>query len=166
VWRSRAAPAVPPRHPANKAVFTQEQLEQLTAPIALYPDALVAQILMASTYPLPGGAGGTLAGKERQPSRRSDLDKAVAEDDWDPSVKSLLHFPEVLKRMNENLDWTQDLGDAVLAQQGAVMAAVQRFRRYAVEAGNLKTSDQLTVRDRAGGHQDRAGHRGDLRPLL
>jgi hypothetical protein len=143
VAQPAAAPAVPAATP-EQGSFSQEQLEQLTAPIALYPDALVAQILMASTYPLQVVQAARWQEKNAS-LKDKDLDKAVQEDDWDPSVKSLLHFPEVLKRMNENLDWTQDLGDAVLAQQGEVMAAVQRLRRYAVEAGNLKTSDQLTV---------------------
>lgn len=124
--------------------FTPERLEQLVAPIALYPDALVAQVLMASTYPLQV----TQAARWRQRHanlKDQELDRMAAGEPWDPSVKSLLHFPDLLDRMNANLDWTKDLGDAVLAQQPAVMEAVQRLRRYAYDAGNLQDNDKQRV---------------------
>jgi len=124
--------------------FTAEQLEQLVAPIALYPDSLVAQILMAATYPLEL----VEADRWRQQNIKlsdQELETAVEEKPWDPSVVSLTYFPDVLHRLSENLDWTQDLGDAMLAQQAEVMDAVQRMRKYAKEAGNLQTTEQQTV---------------------
>ena len=125
-------------------IFTPEQLEQLVAPIALYPDALLMQILMASTYPLE------IVEADRwispQPDLQGDaLDTALLEKDWDPSVKSLTTLPSVLKQMSENLDWTQDLGDAFLAQQNDLMDTVQRMRGMAYEAGNLESTEQQQV---------------------
>jgi hypothetical protein len=121
-----------------------EQIEQLVAPIALYPDALVAQILMASTYPLEivsaarwSKANSKLKGKE--------LEDALQKQPWDPSVKSLTAVPQVLAMMNEKLDWTQKLGDAFLAQQKEVMDGVQRLRTRAQAAGNLKTSKEQVI---------------------
>ena len=124
--------------------FTQDRLDQLVAPIALYPDSLVAQILMASTYPLEIVEAARWV--DRNPGLKDEkLENALASEDWDPSVKALTNFPDVLKRMSDNLDWTQDLGDAVLAQQGDVMNAIQRMRRYAQDAGNLKTTREQKV---------------------
>lgn len=124
--------------------FPPDQLEQLVAPIALYPDSLVAQILMASTYPLEIVQAARW--RDANPAPEGDeLEKALADQRWDPSVKALTNFPDVLKRMSDNLDWTQDLGDAVLAQEQDVMDAVQRMRRYAYEEGNLKTSSEQVV---------------------
>ena len=124
--------------------FTTEQLEQLVAPIALYPDALLMQILMASTYPLEiVEADRWIRG---QPDLKDDaLDEALKEQDWDPSVKSLTTLPNVLKEMSENLDWTQDLGDAFLAQQNDLLDTAQRMRGLAYDAGNLETTEQQTV---------------------
>lgn len=124
--------------------FTPERLEQLVAPIALYPDALVAQVLMASTYPLQVTQAARWL-KRHSNLKDQELDRAAQGEPWDPSVKSLLHFRDLLDRMNENLDWTRDLGDAVLAQQPAVMEAIQRMRRYAHEAGNLQSNDKQRV---------------------
>ncbi|MCG6862612.1 MAG: DUF3300 domain-containing protein, partial [Chromatiaceae bacterium] len=125
-------------------LFPPDQIEQLVAPIALYPDALLAQILMAATYPLDivqaarwRRAKGDLRGEA--------LEKAVEEQAWDPSVKSLVFFPSVLEFMNDNLDWTQDLGDAMLAQKDELMDAVQRLRRQAQDAGALQTTAQQRV---------------------
>jgi hypothetical protein len=130
--------------PAAAPAFTAAQLEQMTAPIALYPDSLVTQILMAATYPLEiveaarwSKANPGLEGKA--------LEEALKQQDWDIAVKALAGFPDVLARMNENLDWTQDLGDAFLAQQSDVLDAVQRMRGKAYEAGNLKSSEQQVV---------------------
>jgi hypothetical protein len=124
--------------------FASDQLEQLVAPIALYPDSLVAQILMAATYPLEIVQAARW--REANPDLQGDdLEKALADHPWDPSVKALTNFPDVLKRMNENLDWTQDLGDAVLAQEQDVMDAVQRLRRYAHDEGNLETTPEQVV---------------------
>ncbi len=111
--------------------LSQEQLEQLLAPIALYPDALLAQILMASTYPLEV----VQAARWSKANPKLDGDAAVKKvegESWDVSVKSLVAFPNVLEMMNEKLDWTQKLGDAFLAQQKDVAAAIQRLRRQAL----------------------------------
>lgn len=129
---------------AEEKVFTTEQLDQLAAPIALYPDAVVAQILMASTYPLEIVQAQRWF-EQNKSLKADELDKQGAAQGWDPSVVSMLHFPEVLKMLSDNLDWTQDLGDAVLAQQKDVMDAVQRMRKRAYEEGNLKTTEQQTV---------------------
>ena len=121
-----------------------DQLEALVAPIALYPDPLLAQVLMACTYPLEvvqaarwSKANPKVTGKE--------LEDAMLKQPWDPSVKSMCSIPDTLAMMNEHLEWTQDLGDAFLAQQGDVMDAVQALRAKAVAAGNLKSSKELTV---------------------
>jgi hypothetical protein len=124
--------------------FDTEKLEQLVAPIALYPDALLMQILMASTYPLE------IVEADRwirdKPDLTGDaLDKALLEKNWDPSVKSLTTLPSVLKQMSENLDWTQDLGDAFLAQENDLLDTVQRMRGLAYDAGNLETTEQQKV---------------------
>jgi hypothetical protein len=139
-----AQPTAAQSAPAPENGFSTEQLEQLVAPIALYPDALLTQILMASTYPLE------IVEAERwirnQPDLKGDaLEQALLEKNWDPSVESLTALPSVLKQMSENLDWTQDLGDAFLAQQNDLMDAAQRMRGKAYEAGNLETSEQQTV---------------------
>lgn len=128
----------------SDAGFSKEQLEQMVAPIALYPDALLTQVLMASTYPLE------VVDAERWVGQNAGLegdalDQALLEKDWDPSVKSLAHLPDVLKKMSDNLDWTQDLGDAFLGQQQELMDTVQRMRGLAHEAGNLKTTEQQVV---------------------
>jgi len=129
---------------ASPPAFSDDQLEQLVAPIALYTDGLVAQIMMAATYPLQVVEAARWV--EKNPDLKDDaLQKAVEAEDWDPSVQSLVFFPDVLNRMSEDLDWTQDLGDAVLAQQAAVMDAVQRMRGYAREAGNLQSNEEQHV---------------------
>jgi len=124
--------------------FDTEQLEQLVAPIALYPDALLMQILMASTYPLEiVEADRWISG---QPDLKGDaLDEALLDKDWDPSVKSLTTLPSVLDQMSENLDWTQDLGDAFLAQETELLDTAQRMRGLAYDAGNLETTEQQSV---------------------
>ncbi len=124
--------------------FSEDKLEQLVAPIALYTDGLVAQILMAATYPLQVVEADRWV--KKNPNLQGDaLQKAVEKEQWDPSVQSLVFFPDVLDRMSSNLEWTQDLGDAVLADQKTVMEAVQRMRQYAYDAGNLKPNDQQNV---------------------
>ncbi len=126
------------------AIFTSEQLEQLVAPIALYPDALLMQILMASTYPLEVVEADRWISK--QPDLKGDaLDQALLDKDWDPSVKSLTTLPSVLTQMSDNLDWTQDLGDAFLAQENDLLDTVQTMRGKAYEAGNLQTTEQQQV---------------------
>ncbi|HEY9199738.1 MAG TPA: DUF3300 domain-containing protein, partial [Gammaproteobacteria bacterium] len=129
---------------AEDKVFSTDQLDQLVAPIALHPDSVVAQILMASTYPLEVVQAQRWLDQNKS-LQGEELDKQGAAEGWDASVVSMLHFPDVLKMMSDNLDWSQDLGDAVLAQQKDVMDAVQRMRKRAQEAGNLKTTGQQTV---------------------
>jgi hypothetical protein len=130
--------------------FTTERLEQLVAPIALHPDAILAQILMASTYPLEIVEAARW--RQRNPKLTGEkLEAALKKEDWEASVKSLCGLPEVLARMNENLDWTQDLGDAFLADQAALMDVVQKMRRKALEAGNLKTCDEQKVEEKDDG---------------
>lgn len=138
---SEAAPAT---DSTTSEGFDTEKLEQLVAPIALYPDALLMQIMMAATYPLE------IVEADRwirdQPDLTGDaLDEALLDKDWDPSVKSLTTLPSVLKQMSENLDWTQDLGDAFLAQQNDLLDTAQRMRGLAYDAGNLETTEQQTV---------------------
>jgi len=124
--------------------FDIEQLEQLVAPIALYPDSLLMQILMASTYPLEVVEADRWI--REQPDLTGDaLDEALLDKDWDPSIKSLTTLPDTLKQMSENLDWTQDLGDAFLAQESELLDTVQHMRDKAYEAGNLETTEQQTV---------------------
>src|SRR6185369_2786297 len=136
----RAGAADPP---AAKP-FSAAQLEQLVAPIALYPDPLMAQILMASTYPLEIVEASRWL--KKNPGLKGDkLDAALKEQAWDPSVKGLCAVPDVVHRMSDNLDWTQDLGDAFLAQQSEVLDTVQKMRSKAYEAGNLKTTEQQQV---------------------
>jgi hypothetical protein len=125
-------------------LFPPDQIEQLVAPIALYPDALIAQMLMAATYPLDVVQADRWM-RDREDLEGEALEKAAEEQPWDPSIKTLVFFPSVLQFMSENLDWTQDLGDAMLAQQGEVMAAVQKLRNDAQDAGTLETTEQQRV---------------------
>ncbi|MBP0599569.1 DUF3300 domain-containing protein [Herbaspirillum sp. LeCh32-8] len=126
------------------ASYTQEQLDQMLAPVALYPDSLLAQVLMAATYPLEVVQAQRFV--EARPGLQGDgLARAVAPMPWDPSVKSLVQFPSVLAMMNDRLDWTQQLGQAFLAQQGSVMDTVQDLRERAQVAGSLQSSPQQRV---------------------
>jgi Protein of unknown function (DUF3300) len=134
----------PPQQPQQQ-VLTQQQLQQLVAPIALYPDALLAQVLTASTYPLEV----TLAARwaEKNPNLKgAALEEAMQKEPWDPSVKGLTSVPQVLAMMNEKLDWTQQLGEAFLAQPDDIQNAVQALRAKADAAGNLKSSKEQKVR--------------------
>jgi hypothetical protein len=121
------------------------QLDQLVAPIALYPDSLLAQILMASTYPLEVVQADRWA-KANKSLKGDALTTALDAQDWDASVKQLVSTPTVLDMMNDKLDWTQQLGDAVLAQQADVMDAIQRLRAKAQANGKLETTQQQTVK--------------------
>jgi hypothetical protein len=128
----------------SKPVFSQGELEQILAPIALYPDSLLTQILMASTYPLEVVQAERWA-KQNKDMKDDALAKALEAQPWDPSVKSLVNFPQVLTMMSEKLDWTQKLGDAFLAQQKDVMDNIQILRKKAYDSGNLKTTKEQTV---------------------
>ncbi len=132
------------QEPAPAPTFKAEELEQFVAPIALYPDSLLAQVLMASTYPLEVVEAARWA-KDNPSVTGEALEEAMVGQTWDPSVKSLVAFPDVIAMMNEKLDWTQKLGDAFLAQQAEVMDAVQRLRAKAKAEGNLKSSKEQTV---------------------
>lgn len=128
--------------------FSQAELDQLLAPVALYPDALLSQLLMASTYPLEvvQAARWSRANRDYQ---GDEAVRAVGDRDWDPSIKSMVAFPELLLRMDERLEWTERLGEAFLFQEEQVMATVQQLRLRADYAGNLRSSDELVVRREA-----------------
>jgi hypothetical protein len=124
---------------------TPNQLQQLVAPMALYPDALVAQILAASTYPTEVVEADRWM-QEHPDLKGKDLGKEVDKQKWDPSVKALAQFPSVLGNMDKNLSWTSSLGDAYVNQQKEVMDAVQVMRQRAQKAGNLKSTSQQSVK--------------------
>src|SRR5262252_7810411 len=122
----------------------QGQLEKLLAPIALYPDDLVAQILTASTYPIEVVAAARWVNEH--PNVHGDgLRDAMAQQPWDASVKGLTAVPQVLAMMNDRLDWMQELGEAFLAQGDDVTNAIQQLRGKAQANGNLKSSDKIKV---------------------
>jgi len=126
------------------ATIPPEQLDSLVAPIALYPDPLLSQTLVASTYPLE-----IMQLQQWLAQNKNLKDKALADavqkQDWDPSIQALATFPDVVKQLAENVKWTTDLGNAFLAQQSDVMDAVQRMRKKAKDAGNLKSNEQQKV---------------------
>jgi len=128
--------------PAPK--IPNDQLDSLVAPIALYPDPLLAQVLAASTYPLE-----IIQLQQWLPQHKGQKDQALVEavqkEDWDPSVQAMASLPDVVKQLAENVKWTTDLGNAFLAQQSDVMDAVQRMRAKAKGAGNLKSTEQQKV---------------------
>jgi len=119
--------------------FSEEELEQLVGPIALYPDDLIAIILPASTNPLQ------IVQADRFLEKRKASPQLPVDEKWDDAVKSLLNYPDVVKTMSNDIDWTASLGEAVVADQTSVLAAVQTFRRKTHAAGNLKTDDKQTV---------------------
>ena len=127
----------------------QGELDALVASIALYPDQLLAQLLMASTYPLEIVMAARFV--QQNPSLTGDaLDQALQDQNWDPSVLSLTAYPQVLTMMNDRLDWTQRLGDAFLANEQQVMDTVQSLRSKAQAAGNLQDTPQQTVTNQDG----------------
>ncbi len=125
-------------------VFLQEELDQMLAPIALYPDSLLIQVLMAATYPLEVVQAARWL--DTNPNLKDEkLAAALEQKSWDPSVKSLVNFPPVLTMMNDKLEWTQDLGDAFLGQKDQVMDSVQNLRLKAQAQGTLKTTREQVV---------------------
>src|SRR6266567_147337 len=126
------------------AKLPPEELASLVAPIALYPDPLLAQTLAASTYPLEVVQLQQWMDRNKNLQGKALAD-AVAKQQWDPSVQGLVEFPDVVQRMAGNVQWTTDLGNAFLAQQSDVMAAVQSMRAKAQGTGNLKTNAQQKV---------------------
>jgi hypothetical protein len=141
-----AAPAGSAQPPAQGGkTFSQQDLDELLAPIALYPDALLAQVLMASTYPLDVVAADRWV-KANPKLKGKELEDALQKQEWDPAVKALTTLPQVLTMMSEKIDWTQKLGNAFLAQQADVMKTAQGLRKKAQEAGNLKNTPEQTVK--------------------
>jgi len=129
---------------ADTPKFKPEELEQMLAPIALYPDALLSQIMMAASYPIEIVEAARWS--KANPTLKGDAAvDAIKDKDWDASVKSLVAFPDVLAKMNDHLDWTRRLGDAMIAQEGDVADAIQRLRHRAATAGNLQSTPQQTV---------------------
>lgn len=120
----------------NRPGFSRAEIDQMLAPIALYPDALLSQILMASTYPLEVVEAARWS-KNNPGLEGAQAVETVGDKDWDPSVKALVAFPRLLARMDEDLEWTRRLGDAFLYQEAEVMDAVQELRERAYAAGNL-----------------------------
>jgi hypothetical protein len=138
------ATGVSPAAPAKKT-FSQQDLDQILAPVALHPDDLLAQILMASTYPLEVVQAARWVQANPKVTGKA-LEDALAKQPWDPAVKSLTAVPQVLQQMNDNLEWMQKLGDAFLAQQQDVMTTVQALRAKAAASGNLKTTPEQVVK--------------------
>ncbi len=130
--------------PSSDKVFKAEELDQMLAPIALYPDALLAQLLMATTY--PGEVKEAAAWSKANPKASGDSAvKMVAGKTWDPSVQSLVAFPSVMAMLGDKPEWVQRIGDAFLAQPDEVMASVQKLRKAAKAAGNLESNEQQKV---------------------
>jgi len=145
------APSVAPQSPAAP-VRSPQQLDDLVAPIALYPDPLLGQVLAASTYPLE------IVEAQQWLTRNSSLAganliNAAKQQNWDPSVQALVAFPDLLARLNSDISWTTDLGNAFLAQQADVMYAVQRMRASAQANGKLSSSPQQVVTTQTGNGQ-------------
>ena len=138
------AGTAPPSAAAAGAPASKEQLEQLLAPIALYPDSLLSQVLMAATYPADVAEAAKWV-KAHPDNKGDSAVKAVENQPWDPSVQSLAAFPQILDMMGAQPDWVQKLGDAFLASSKDVLDAVQRLRQKAQQAGNLKSTEQQKV---------------------
>src|SRR6266853_718121 len=132
-----------PPAPRNAAA-TQQELDQMLAPIALYPDSLLSQIFMASTYPLELVEAARWSRANPALTGQQAVD-AVGERDWDASVKSLAAFPQILAMMDQQLEWTARLGDVFIAQEPQVMETVQSLRQKAYAAGNLRSTEQAYV---------------------
>ncbi|MGA8890489.1 MAG: DUF3300 domain-containing protein, partial [Anaeromyxobacteraceae bacterium] len=137
-------PAAPAAADAPAEKLEPEQLEALVAPIALYPDDLLSQALMASTYPLELIQAQQFVAKNSK-LKGDDLAKAVEKQNWDPSVQATAVLPDLLKRLSEDITWTTNLGNAFLAQQADVMDAVQRLRLKAKNDGKLTSNDKMVV---------------------
>jgi hypothetical protein len=144
--RLSASPQEAQKETAEKTAekLSPEQLDSLVAPIALYPDPLLSQTLVASTYPLEIIQLHQWLAQNKK-LKDKELAEAVKKQDWDPSIQAMAPLPDVVKQLAENIKWTADLGNAFLAQQSEVMDAVQRMRAKAKEKGNLKTNEQQKV---------------------
>ena len=139
-----SAPPADNGNPTEAAPASAADLQSLVAPIALYPDSLVAQVLTASTFPDQVAIADYWL-EQNKNLTGSALMQAVDKQSWDPSVKALTEFPSVLDNMSKNLSWTASLGEAFHNQQAEVMTAIQTLRAKAKTAGNLKTTSQVTV---------------------
>ena len=151
-FRVEAQDSSPRPETSTEQLLKSQEIDALVAPIALYPDTLLAQVLMASTYPLE------VVQAERWATEHKSLDgdrlkKEVEKQGWDNSVKSLVTTPSVLTMMSKKVDWTQKLGDAVLAQQPDVMDAVQRLRSKAYANEKLKSTKEQNVTVRPEGNK-------------
>src|SRR5215467_252033 len=137
---------------SNEQLLKPEQLDALVSPIALYPDTLLSLVLQASTYPLEVVQAARWVDQNKN-LKGDALKTETDKQSWDDSVKSLVATPDVLKTMSDKLDWTQKLGDAVLAQQPDVMDAIQRMRNRAQQNNKLQTTTQqkVTVTQASGG---------------
>jgi hypothetical protein len=145
-WAQVDPPAQGTYAGASTPLLSTAQLDQLTAPIALYPDPLVGQMLTAATYPLEIVEAHRWLQNPANAALRGDaLTAALQQQSWDISVKSLVPFPQVLEEMDRDLEWSEQLGDAFLAQQGAVMDSIQRLRHRAAAAGSLSSTPAQTV---------------------
>ncbi|EHB7662540.1 TPA: DUF3300 domain-containing protein [Escherichia coli] len=140
-----ATVSAPPVTPAVvKSAFSTAQIDQWVAPVALYPDALLSQVLMASTY--PANVAQAVQWSHDNPLKQGDAAiQAVSDQPWDASVKSLVAFPQLMALMGENPQWVQNLGDAFLAQPQDVMDSIQRLRQLAQQTGSLKSSTEQKV---------------------
>ncbi len=144
VWARQAEPPQPGTVAQAPKPLTPDQLDSLVAPIALYPDPLLAQVLAASTYPLE------IVQLQQWLTKHKDLNEkaladAVQKEDWDPSIQGMAALPDAVKLLADNIKWTSELGNAFLAQQADVMNAVQRMRTKAESAGKLKSNEQMKV---------------------
>lgn len=145
-------PQAPPPPPPGQTL-SANQLDDLVAPIALYPDPLLSQVLVASTYPLE--VVQAYQWMQKNPGLTGPaLTQAVQEQNWDPSIQALMPFPDVVKRLNDDVAWTTNLGNAFLAQQQDVMDAVQRMRLKAQQAGKLASTPQENVTTQADNGQN------------
>ena len=137
-------PGAPPAAPPPGTAMTPEQLDDLVAPIALYPDPLLSEILAASTYPMEIAEAEQWVRDHPKWHGKKLLDEAKKQN-WDPSVQGLVVFPDVLARLSQDMNWTTQLGNAFLAQQAQVMQAVQSMRSQAMAKGSLHSTPQMTV---------------------
>ena len=158
---AQAPAAQPAATTPTQALLKSEELDQLLAPIALYSDTLLAEVLMASTYPLEVVQADRWA-RTNKGLTGDKLKTALDQQSWDTSVKSLVAVPAVLSMMSDKLDWTQKLGDAVLAQQKDVMDAIQRLRARAQAADKLKTTKEQKVTTKTEDGKQVIADRADL----
>src|SRR5579863_7599714 len=143
-------PAPPAQVQAPAQAVPPDQLDNLVAPVALYPDALLSEVLVAATYPLEIVEAAQWLQQNRN-LQGSQLIEAARQQNWDASVQALVVFPDVLNRLNSDIRWTTDLGNAFLAQQADVMNAVQDMRAQARSQGKLRSNPQEIITDQTQG---------------